>query len=94
MEAENPKAGTPQLPAAAIAALNHGNKIVAIKIVRAAHDTGLKEAKDIVEAHLRDQPALKSAYAAAQSETNRNGLLGFAALIVLALLAWYFLRKS
>jgi hypothetical protein len=39
-----------QLPAEAIAALQQGNKIDAIRIVRAELGIGLKEAKDLVDA--------------------------------------------
>ncbi len=46
----------PPLPSEALAALERGNKIEAIKIVRAAQGIGLKEAKDAVEAHARDHP--------------------------------------
>ena len=50
----------PPLPPEALAALGRGDKIGAIKIVRAAHGIGLKEAKDAVEAHARDHPVAAS----------------------------------
>ena len=83
----------PPLSTAAISALHHGNKIGAIKIVREERNIGLKEAKDAVEDYVRSQPALQSSLAAAQTEATRSGLLWLAALIVLALLAYYFLTK-
>jgi ribosomal protein L7/L12 len=79
------------LPAAAVSALQRGNKIEAIKIVRAERNIGLKEAKDEVEEYLRGQPALQSARSTAQSEANRNVLLWLAALIGMAMLGYYFL---
>jgi hypothetical protein len=51
----------------------------------------LKEAKDVVEAYVRSQPALQSSLAVAQTEANRRALLWLAAIIGLAILAYYFL---
>jgi hypothetical protein len=47
----------PPLPPAALSALRQGNKIEAIKEVRAAHGLGLKEAKDLVDAYASSHPA-------------------------------------
>jgi ribosomal protein L7/L12 len=94
MDAANRKtSAAPPLSTAAISALHHGNKIEAIKIVREERNIGLKEAKDAVEDYVRSQPALQSSLAAAQTETKRSALLWLAALIALALLAYYFLAK-
>ena len=93
MNAKNRGAGaTPPLSTAAISALHRGNKIEAIKIVREELNIGLKEAKDAVDDYVRSQPALQSSFAAAQSEAKRSALR-WLALIVLALLAYYFLAK-
>lgn len=94
METENRKTAAPALPLAAITALRAGNKIEAIKVVRIERNTGLKEAKDIVEDYLQSQPELKSAFANAQSEDSRSGLLGIAMLVIIGLLVWYFLRRT
>lgn len=83
----------PPLSTAAVSALHHGNKIEAIKIVREERNIGLKEAKDAVEDYVRSQPALASPLAAAQTEAKRSALPWFAELIVLALLAYYFVTK-
>jgi ribosomal protein L7/L12 len=83
----------PSLPVAAIAALQQGNKIEAIKIVRQERNLGLKEAKDAVDEYVRSQPSLQSALASAQSETRRVGLLWLAVIIVVAALGYYFLTK-
>jgi hypothetical protein len=48
MDPAHPPIEPPTLPPAAIAALNAGNKIEAIKIVRQEQRHGLKEAKDLV----------------------------------------------
>lgn len=45
------------LPRAAMEALRRGNKIEAIKIVRAETGLGLKEAKDAVDAYEQGAPA-------------------------------------
>jgi ribosomal protein L7/L12 len=47
------------LPKAAVDALWHGNMIEAIKVVRQERNIGLKEAKDVVDAYIASQPALK-----------------------------------
>ena len=80
-----------QLSTAAISALHHGNKIEAIKIVREERHIGLKEAKDVVDDYVRSHPGVQSSLAVAQAETKRSALLWRAALIVLAVLAYYFL---
>ena len=96
MNDANPKTGAtlPPLSIAAVSALHLGNKIEAIKIVREERSIGLKEAKDAVEDYVRTHPALASSLAATQAEAKRSALLWIAALIGLALLAYYFLTKS
>ncbi|HWF60044.1 MAG TPA: hypothetical protein VN666_07015 [Nitrospira sp.] len=47
------------LPKAAIEALWQGNVIEAIKVVRKERNIGLKKAKDMVDAYIAAQPALK-----------------------------------
>lgn len=52
------RAGTPAgLPPSAVRALREGLKIEAIKLTREHTGLGLKEAKDLVEAHERTMPA-------------------------------------
>ena len=46
------------LPADVIAALHEGRKIDAIKLLREQRGIGLKEAKQEVDAYLRDHPQL------------------------------------
>lgn len=82
------------LSTAAASALQRGNKIEAIKIVREERNIGLKEAKDAVDEYLRGQPALQRARNTAQAESTRKALLWLAALIGLAMLGYYFLTSS
>ena len=48
------------LPADVIAALHEGRKIDAIKLLREQRGIGLKEAKEEVDAYLREHPELAS----------------------------------
>jgi len=78
------------LPSEAIAALERGSKIDAIKCVRVARGVGLKEAKEIVEQFLEGSPSVKSRMLSANADSAKGGLrwlLLFAAIAVAA----YFL---
>jgi hypothetical protein len=81
------------LPKAAIDALWQGNVIEAIKVVRQEHNIGLKEAKDLVDAYLASQPALKKkmdqVLATAQQRFVR-WLIGF--LVLAAGVAYLMMR--
>ncbi|HVZ46245.1 MAG TPA: ribosomal protein L7/L12 [Ramlibacter sp.] len=82
----------PTLSPAAVAALQQGNKIEAIKILREERNIGLKEAKDAVDDYVRSQPALQAAMAEA-----RPGLPSVFWIVVvaaLAALAWRFFFKG
>ena len=70
-----------KLPEEAVSALHRGQKIEAIKLVRARHGLGLKEAKDLVEAFLATQPHLEAKLAEVQSASSRGFLMVFGALI-------------
>ena len=78
------------LPAAAIAALQEGRKIDAIRIVREERNLELKEAKDAVDAYVRSQPALQASLQSRQTQAMR-GLLNWIAGIALALIVLYFI---
>jgi ribosomal protein L7/L12 len=80
----------PQLSPTAIAALQKGNKIEAIKIVRQERNTGLKEAKDAVEQYLVSQPALQSSLAAQQTEVTARVLLWIAVILGAAIFAYRY----
>lgn len=77
---------------AAIAALQHGNKIEAIKIVREERGTGLKEAKDAVENYLKMQPELQASFASVRSSSKRRAML-WVFVVIVALLAYELLSK-
>ncbi len=48
------------LPATVLQALENGHTIEAIKRLRAAEGLGLKEAKDIIDAHLQGRPMVRA----------------------------------
>ena len=81
------------LPSKAIAALEQGSKIEAIKSVRIARGVGLKEAKDIVEEFIERSPDIKHRMASANAESARN-VLGWIILIAaIGAVAYYFLAQ-
>lgn len=53
------------IPDSAIVALNQGQKLEAIKLVRESTGLGLKEAKEAVEAYIASQPHLQEQFASA-----------------------------
>ena len=79
------------LPSEALRALERGNKIDAIKSVRATFGVGLKEAKEIVEQHIEANPSTKKRMAAANAESAKSTLGWLFAVIAFAMVAYYFL---
>ncbi len=79
------------LPSDAIGALERGSKIEAIKSVRATFGVGLKEAKEIVEAYIDENPSTKTRMAAANADSARSALGWVFAVIAFAMVAYYFL---
>ena len=75
----------PPLPVQVIAALQQGNKLEAIKLLRKAQGIGLKDAKDSVESYIAHHPQLQQKFAATTNVTMRGCLLGL--LCVAALVA-------
>jgi ribosomal protein L7/L12 len=73
------------LTSEAVAALERGQVIEAIKLVRATTGLGLKESKDAVDAYLAANPALREQIAAGASESGRRVALVLALLAVLGL---------
>jgi len=63
-----------ELPGDAIAALEKGSNIDAIKVVRQAQGIGLKDAKDVVEDFLRGHPELEGRLAAASLAAAQGSL--------------------
>ena len=81
-----------EIPSGAIAALEQGNKIEAIKLTRVAKGLGLKESKDLVEEYLRTDPGLEQRFKAKQSESNWSEKFIFF-LIVLGIIAYLIFSK-
>ena len=79
------------LPADAIAALQKGSKIAAIKSVRLAHGVGLKDAKEIVEQFIENNPAIRARINAANMEDAKRSFGWIAAIVAIGLAAYYFL---
>jgi hypothetical protein len=71
----------PPLPPDALAALQQGRTIEAIKIVRAAEGLGLKEAKDRVDRCVASDPALRERQG---TRASRGCLLLLAGVALLA----------
>ena len=81
-----------QLSAAAIAALQNGNKIEAIKIVRQEWGVDLKDAKDAVEAYVKTQPALAATMQEASAGSQRGCITWLIVLALLGIAVYYVLR--
>jgi translation elongation factor EF-Ts len=77
------------LPREALAALEKGNKIEAIRHLREANNIGLKDAKDAIEEYLQDMPNLRARMTAAGRESGDRGLGWVALGAVVALAAYY-----
>jgi hypothetical protein len=73
-----------ELPKDAIAALEKGNKIEAIKCARAAYDLDLVSAKNMVEMHLAKNPDLNMRYT---SESKNHSAGCFPIFVIIGLLA-------
>jgi hypothetical protein len=81
------------IPPDAVAALHRGNKIEAIKLVRQAQSTGLKEAKDLVEQFLRTDPAVQASYAQMRAQSGGSSLRWWVIVIGIGALVLYFWRR-
>ncbi len=77
---------TNSIPPSAVAALNAGRKVEAIRIVRESQGIGLKEAKDLVESYVALHPELRSQIEQRRSRGAR-GLLMWA--LLLGILTWF-----
>ena len=84
----------PVFPQTAIPALEQGQTIEAIKIVRLERGLGLKESKDLVDAYLKNRPDLQRRLEAAQAEA-RQGLVRWLAIcLALAAVAAYVVMQG
>jgi ribosomal protein L7/L12 len=77
------------LPPEAIDALQRGNKIEAIKLVRDASKLDLKDAKDRIDDYVKNDPVLQQKFASAQAETT-GSLIRWLILIAVAILGYFF----
>ena len=82
------------LPLTAVAALEQGNTIEAIKVVRLERGLGLKESKDLVDAYLKSRPDLQRRLAAAQAEARRGFVRWLVIFLTLAAAAAYFVMQG
>jgi hypothetical protein len=85
---------SPALPQAAIAQLERGNIIEAIKIVRLEHGLGLKESKDLVDAYLKSRPDLQRRLAAAQAEARQGFVRWLIIFLALAAAVAYVMMQG
>jgi len=89
--------GPPQSPAfsqTALAALEQGNTIEAIKIVRLERGLGLKESKDLVDAYLKSRPDLQRRLEAAQAEARQGFVRWLITFLALAGAVAYFVMQG
>ncbi len=83
-----------ELPPAAIDALNRGNVVEAIKLVRQASQIGLQEARDAVRDHAGGAVPRAARKASTVSvETNRHGWLWALVLLGCFAAAWFWLGR-
>jgi ribosomal protein L7/L12 len=78
----------------AVAALEKGNTIEAIKIVRLERSLGLKESKDQVDAYLKSRPDLQRRLEAAQAEARQGFVRWLVIFLTLAAAAAYFVTQG
>ncbi len=79
------------LSPSATQALEQGSKIEAIKIVRKEQNIGLKEAKDLVEHFLEQNPLINE-----RLQTSASGSLGLVMLValVITVIAFFIMRSA
>ncbi len=84
----------PALPPTAIATLEQGQTIEAIKIVRLERGLGLKESKDLVDAYLKTRPDLARRLQAAQTEAWQGFVRWLMIFLALAVMAAYVVMQG
>lgn len=82
------------LPKSAVEALWQGNVIEAIKVVRQERNVGLKEAKDVVDAYLASQPALKKKMDQVLATARQRFIRWLIGFLVLAAGVAYFVMQG
>jgi ribosomal protein L7/L12 len=81
-----------KLPEDALAALESGRKIAAIKSVRIHFNVGLKEAKEIVEEYIEADPQLKQRISVTNNNAAQSAFSGLLVIAVIVLLIYYFMK--
>ena len=81
-----------KLPTAALAALESGRKIEAIKAVRLSFNVGLKEAKEMVEDYIESDPELKKRISSANNNAAQSAFSGLLVIVVIVLVVYYFIK--
>ena len=76
---------TSKLPEQVISQIRAGRKIQAIKLLREAQGIGLKEAKQAVDAYMRENPSPQ------QPKSSGNGLVLIIAALLIAYVVYQFL---
>lgn len=81
-----------KLPEDALSALESGRKIEAIKIVRMTFNVGLKEAKEIVEQYIEQDPELKKRINIAANNAASSAFKGLILIIAIVAAAYFFIK--
>jgi len=81
-----------KLLAEALAALESGKKIEAIKSVRISFNIGLKEAKEMVEEYIETDPELKQRISTANNKAAQSAFSGLLLIAVFVLVVYYFIK--
>jgi ribosomal protein L7/L12 len=82
------------LPEAAVAALQRGNRIAAIKALRIGRNMGLKEAKALVDEYVQARPELQQSFAAAWQRTLSMNLVWTIVIVAVLLLLLRFFSRA
>jgi hypothetical protein len=83
------------LPADSAALLGEGKIIEAVKVLRASRDISLLEAKNWVDWHIEQDPALRARLDAQQRDSRRKLFVWFLcvdAVIVAGVICYFYLR--
>ena len=81
-----------QLPVSVLQAIQSGNKIEAIKLLREQTGLGLKEAKDAVEGMPRRQAEGTGLFPTIEKPKSGNGVWWLVSFVALGFTAYYFFR--
>ncbi|MEX2515898.1 MAG: ribosomal protein L7/L12 [Gammaproteobacteria bacterium] len=80
-----------ELPVAAVMALEQGQMLAAIKIIREQTGLGLKESKEMVEEYIDQHAATLAPHLARRRDSANNAIKVFIVLVVIGWLAFLFI---